>query len=236
VAYANQRGGTDNISVAVIEIGQPVEAGVVPSAGGTVPTEVTFDEMLTQPSVMFPQDDGGFRLTRLTIALLAGAIVLAAGAIVIFVPRILENLTSADGTPAAETPLLLETEGTLSPPTDLLATGTEELPTSTPVTEQSPTETPSPESTEGMGCIYIVQDGDGIYAILRGFGFNSSDSISLRNEIIDLETGEPLPDPDSIDPDQVLYLPFIDNKENCRLGQGLWQSILSTDILSDSPQ
>jgi protein phosphatase len=52
IDYANQQGGVDNVTVAVIEVGEPVTEAVASVVGTSVaPKPVDWDEMVTQPSV-----------------------------------------------------------------------------------------------------------------------------------------------------------------------------------------
>jgi hypothetical protein len=235
VAYANQRGGSDNISVAVVEIGQPVEAGVVPSAGGTLPTQVVWDEMLTQPSVMAPDDGQGFRLTPLTVAVLAGAFIVAAGAIVIFVPRVLGYISGVEGTATVANMLPQEIEETLTPTIEILptntpeptVTATEQFNTPSLESEQTNANGPNLQTAKKMGCLYEVTatDDQGLLSILGRFGFGPTESAQLVSEVINMDTGDLLPDFNDINPGDELFFPFIDSPEVCDLGNGDWTSV-----------
>jgi hypothetical protein len=83
VEYANQHGGSDNITVAVIEIGQPVEADVPTVRRGALPTEVDWDELVTVPSVAMARPRRRRRVPRWQFAVLGvlGVGVVAVGAL-----------------------------------------------------------------------------------------------------------------------------------------------------------
>lgn len=87
VDFANQRGGSDNITVALIEVGQPLEADVPTVRRGELPTDVDWDAMVTVPLVGESHRPRRRRLDRRQIALLtiaAIAVVAAVGVGILF--------------------------------------------------------------------------------------------------------------------------------------------------------
>jgi len=246
IAFANARGGVDNISVALIAIGDIAQPGTVPSQAGAVPVEVNLEDVTTQPSVQMPPS--GFRPTPLQWALLAVTFVVAAGVIGIGFSRLFGKGSKEDAaaTETAAAAIIIATDaGTETAPGESDA-GITPLPSETPAETDAgqpgadtppdtapdtpPDTAPDTPPDEGqpqpsIGCIYTVQEEEGLLNILLGFGLEGSQALNLSNQVIDLITGELLEDPNKIEPNQELILPFITDETTCIAGGGEWKPL-----------
>lgn len=229
ITFANEHGGTDNISAAMVEMGEPVTPGVVPSKGGAIPTAVEWEEMATAPS-MEPLPGRKFQPTFLHWALLGSAFLVALAAIIIFLPRLLPQEDVDVDVSAAETIAAMETDSSVP------GAGTDEdqatseptveptiEPTPVPATvTPEPTESPSPAPATDGECIYTVQEGISLWSVLMNAGYPPED---YYDSIIDIEQDIPIPDPGETEPGQELRFDFINNEADCDTIGGVWQSL-----------
>lgn len=229
ITYANQRGGTDNISAALVEMGEPATPGVVPSKGGATPTAVEWEEIATAPS-MDPPAGRKFQPTFFHWAMLGGAFLVALAAIIIFLPRLLPREDVDVDTAAAETIAAMETVTSLP-----AAEENEEQATIEPTVEPTPvpaTLTPEPTVSSSPApamdgeCIYTVQEGVSLWSVLMNAGYPPED---YYESIIDIVREIPIPDPSETEPGQQLRFEFINNEADCDLIGGEWQSLPSSE-------
>jgi len=230
IAFANQRGGADNISAALVEIGQPAQPGSVPSRSESTPAAVHWEEMVTQPSLdVSPL--AAARPGRMKWALLIGGFLIAAAAIAFGLSRLLHPAdvggagaeTTATALPPGENPAQIddtpagneEAERQATATTPAETTGAE-LP---PVPETPPLQPPT-------RCIYTVDEEDiGLLSILSDFGIQDPERQVRLGEVLDLATGETLTEPDDIKVGQELILPFITDEQTCTAGGGEWKQL-----------
>lgn len=148
IDYANERGGADNISVAVIAVSEtPAYAAPTVRRRGRAPQPVDWDAMVTVPAIRPPLRRRRRRsAVQAMLILSAAALILSAAAIAgavlmrgWLVSRASETQTLA---PSPDTPT---PEGApAEAPPDTPTSGTPTPPTDTPTAIPTPTETPTP--------------------------------------------------------------------------------------------
>jgi formylglycine-generating enzyme required for sulfatase activity len=109
-------------------------------------------------------------------------------------------------------------------------------PVTTMVVETSTIES----QAHGIGCIYTVEamdiyniysssPGGAMRSIIQNFSLDSSEFDSNFSQIIDMDTNEPLDDPDMLVVGQQLYIPFINDERLCEDGGGTWDVLAAIE-------
>lgn len=244
IDYANRKGGVDNVTVATIEIGSPSEGAVTvraPSAHAPVPVDL--DTLSTDPSLTVvhrkkrwpgPSRKGILIMAGVTAVLLLTTLAFVLGS----------NLNAIEIAPLKSTTELTATPSPLVPvATTLLAltqpapeftqaiTGTEALAPVTP--------TLTPEVTIGLpgsavtaapqgSCVYKVQPGDALLAIVDRFGLSPDKSQEflhiVSNDKNMLSPQKPILIPDDIHPGWLLLVPVF-SQEECE-PHGEWLPVI----------
>ncbi|MBN2555458.1 MAG: serine/threonine-protein phosphatase [Anaerolineales bacterium] len=229
ITFANQRGGADNISTALVEIGHPAQPGSVPSRSGSIPAAVDWEEMVTQPSVEVSPLAAAHPGKKKWV-LLIGGFLIAAVAIAFSLSRLLQP--ADPGAAGTETAAPLQPGASPARIDDMPVGSGEGETQATAITPAETTDadlplvSDTPPLQPPTRCIYTVDENDiGLLSILSDFGIQDPERQARLGEVLDLTTGETLAEPDDIKVGQELILPFITDGQTCTDGGGEWKQL-----------
>lgn len=156
IDYANGKGGVDNVTVAIIEIGPPShDAVAMRDRAVRAPVPVDLDTLATDPSIGAASTRRrGLRLGRSILLATASGIAVLVILAVVFAAGKGQNLLAGPATGAA--PSSVPSPSPTCSATPALTTATSPTPITPTVDKPMPTTAPS----VGSGCVYQIRQND----------------------------------------------------------------------------
>jgi len=247
IDFANAAGGADNISVILVEIGQPLDAEepTLPLPRGQIPEPIDWDTMQTQPSLkpIRVRRKRSIQSEYLLMALVVLALIVMMGMVLLTYKAInWQSSTTQNETPASTQEPTIPTGSSLQdvPVSETpavendLQSSIENSPATVSIQETSvlsPTSVlniPASPALEIMGCVVKVKQGDTLGTILSQFDLQVDtdkqyyDFLTCSVDPPSCQDKQELQNPNVIEIDHWILIEEI-NQEACNDNpEGLW--------------